>query len=98
MNVVWCCLAGLGASKQTAVHGVNHGLGSDSATSEEATIETLQSLLTTFNAMELDVYIAIVRVEGAVQNWSILVLALSAYLLLKRLLPVWAKLLLPDNC
>jgi hypothetical protein len=90
VDVVWCCSAGLGASEQTAVHGVNHGLRSDSATSEEATIEPLQSLLTALNTMELDVDIAIVRIKSTMQNLSILLLALSANLVLKRFLPIWA--------
>ena len=73
---------------------VHHELSRDHTTSEVATVETADGILTTLDAIELDVNLTVVVVEceADVDNVAVLVFALLAYVVFELRLPVWLGL------
>ena len=76
------------------VHGVDsvhHILGSEHAATEPTTIETLEGVLATLYTVKLDVDFAIIVVESQVEvdDFAVLLLALSLDVLLEVFRPVW---------
>jgi hypothetical protein len=52
-------LDGLGAREETAVNGINHGLGGDLPAAEEAAVQTLDGIFAALDAVELQVDVAL---------------------------------------
>lgn len=50
---------GLGACEQAAVNGVHHGLSGDPLAAKETAIQALDGILTTLDAVELQVDVAL---------------------------------------
>ena len=78
-------------AEQTAVHGVNDWLCRNSSTTEEATIQALDGILTTRDSLELEVDVTLsVGVQRDVHDMAVLGFAFGADIVLEFLLPVFA--------
>lgn len=77
--------------KVHVVDSVHHELCRDHATAEVASVEAADSVLATLDAIEFDVDLPVVVVEGEtdMNNVAVLVFALLAHIIFEFLLPIW---------